>query len=180
MAEKDFQTELGRGLTAAGFYYKIVDQPVSQMVKARFTEAKPFDCWWIVKGIPVGLELKQVRGLSLNAGDRGHLRPHQEEQLLRLVDHGGLGLVVVNFQHKLPEKKAKKLGYSVVDRAFAVSIQQVVAARTELASDTLPLEWMARAGVELQCAKQDGKRFWQVDQLAAYVLELAGGRRHAA
>lgn len=180
MAEKDFQTELGRGLNAAGFYYKIADQPVSQMVKSRFTEAKPFDCWWILQGVPVGLELKQVRGLSLNAGDRGHLRPHQEEQLLRLGDHGGLGLVVVNFQHKLPEKKAKKLGFAIIDRAFAVSIQQVVTARTELATDTLPLEWMARAGVELNSAKQDGKRLWQVDRLTAYVLELAGRRPRAA
>lgn len=180
MAEKDFQTELGRGLTAAGFYYKIADQPVSQMVKSRFTEAKPFDCWWIVQGIPVGLELKQIRGLSLNAGDRGHIRPHQEEQLLRLVDHGGLGLVVVNFQHKLPEKKAKRLGVSVIDRAFAVSIQQVVTARTELASDTLPLDWMARAGVELDLAKEDGKRLWRTDSLTRYVLEVNRSRARVA
>lgn len=177
MAEKDFQTELGRGLAAAGYYYKIPDQPVSQMTRARFTEAKPFDCWWVLAGLAVALELKQVRGLSLNIGDKGQLRAHQEDNLLCVETQGGVGLVAVNFQHRLPPSRAKQLGFDLVDRAFVARIGRLVEARTELATDTIPLEWFARSGVELALTRRNGLRVWDVaplvDQLCGRAMVVA-------
>lgn len=164
MAEKDFQSEISRSCRASGLgeFYKIPDQPVSQMTRSRFTEHKPFDCWWALQGKWVPMELKQKRGLSINIGDKGELRPHQEANLLELERLGHLALVVVNFQHRFPPSKAAKLGIETIDRAFACPIGRLVEARTQLLSDSIPLDWWERWAVEMPQTRVDGARGWNV------------------
>ncbi len=151
MAEKDFQTELNRGIADAGWWaYKIPDSPASKFggVKgSRFTPVKPFDCVAVCAGVPHALELKQVRkGLSLPLSE---LRDHQEEALLAVEAQGGVGWVVCNFRVRLSATQQRKRGVEVLDLAFAARIHQVVSARVDEARTGLPLDWWEQHAIEL-------------------------------
>lgn len=171
MSEKDFQAEIGRSIkeTNIGLYHKIADVPVSQFgEKARNWSGgqKPFDCFWALPGAMfLAMELKQQRGLSLNIGEKGHLRQHQEEALTHLNGLGFPALVVVNFQHIFPAARAKKLGLTKIDRAFAVRANRLVEARSHLCSDTIPLDWWEKWAVELTPCTVGNQRGWRVETL---------------
>ncbi|MFI0608663.1 MAG: hypothetical protein ACH37Z_12350 [Anaerolineae bacterium] len=160
MAEKDFQTELMRGLALAGGHaYKIPDMPFKLAQQARFVSKKPYDCFWLYEGAFWALELKQVSsGISFAMSN---LRDHQEEALLEVERGGGNGLVVVNFRVRLSATQAKKRGTGMVDRAFAAHISQVVQARTQEARTGLPLEWWESYAYELPEVRTPAGKGWE-------------------
>lgn len=171
MAEKDFQSELNRGLADAGWWaYKIPDSPASKfggVSGSRFTPAKPFDCIAVCAGVPHALELKQVRkGLSLPLSE---LRDHQEDALLAVEAQGGAGWLVVNFRVRLSKTQQRKRGVEVLDQAFAARIGQVVSARVEEARRGLPLDWWERHAVELPRQGSGTALSWDPTPLAEAV-----------
>jgi hypothetical protein len=171
MAEKDFQSELNRGLADAGWWaYKIPDSPASKfggVSGSRFTPAKPFDCFALHAGVYHALELKQVRkGLSLPLSE---LRDHQEEALLAVEACGGAGWVVCNFRVRLSKTQQRKRGIEVLDQAFAARIGQVVSARVEEARSGLPLDWWERHAVELPRQGEGVALSWDPTPLAEAV-----------
>lgn len=168
MAEKDLQSELNRGLAAAGWWsYKIPDAPTSRfsgVQGSRFTPRKPFDCCCIVDGVFHGLELKQVSsGLSFPLSS---LQDHQEQALLDVETAGGRGWLVVNFRVRLSATQARKRGIEVVDRSFAARIGQVVSARVHEARTGLPFEWWEDNAVELPLRKVGGILSWDPTPIA--------------
>lgn len=172
MAEKDFQASIKRSIEAygRGLYFKIPDIPVSQFggrASKWAGQKKPFDCFWALEGgLFIPMELKQKRGLSLSVGDKGDIRPHQEEAGLHLNELDFAAVLVVNFQHVYPAKKAAALGIQSVDRVFAVLFSRIVEWRRALMSDSIPLETFAtRGAVELE--KRPGGT-WDVGALRAY------------
>lgn len=181
VAEKDFQTEFLRGLrTQTRNAWKIPDLPVSLMKAGRFTEKKPFDCFFThkrLKGKMVVCELKQARAGTLNVSGKSHgLQDHQEDALLTTVDQDGFGLVVVNFQFQLKGDAARRAGYADVDRAFAGQIEDVVAARVNDRTDSLKVAWWEKNGVEMPlCSVKDehGKdlRAWDPAPLIDWLWE---------
>lgn len=191
MAEKDFQSEFGRGLVAAGcHYYKIPDPPVSQMRGAgvgRFTEAKPYDCYFLAKGGPwVVCELKQVKKPSISTGsEKSDLKLHQELALTQVESLGQVALVVVHFFFEPSASLAKRIGSALVDRAFAATIGSIVTARTESAKDCLPLAWWEEHASPLHLYRQGSVRCWDcssilygVNPMAAWVGTMEGVEPH--
>jgi hypothetical protein len=168
MAEKDFQSELNRGLADAGWWaYKIPDVPHMLAKQARFNPAKPFDCFAVCAGVPHALELKQVRkGLSLPLSE---LADHQEEALLAVEACGGAGWVVCNFRVRLSKTQQRKRGIEVLDQAFAARIGQVVSARIDEARTGLPLDWWQQHAVELPRQRSGGVLSWDPTPLAEAV-----------
>ena len=169
MAEKDFQSELNRGLRATGWWsHKIADSPTSRfsgVQGSRFTHQKPFDCLALVNGVCHALELKQVRtGLSLSLTE---LRDHQEEALLAVDAAGGRGWLVTNFRVRLSATQARRRGVETIDRAFAARISQVVHARVEEARTGLPLDWWEANAVELPRQRHAGVLSWDPTPIAA-------------
>lgn len=176
MAEKDFQGEIAASIKrlGSGLYYKLPDPPVSQFgERSRKWAAagkKPFDCFWCLKnGLFIPMELKQIRGLSMNFGENGAVKPHQEEAGLHLNALGFPALLVVNFQHVYPAKKAKALGVDKVDRVFAVLFSRAVAGRQNQVGDSMPIGWFECNGVELM---QGPGRIWDVGKLWDYCQQL--------
>lgn len=165
MAEKDFQSELNRGLRAAGWWaYKIPDVPHALAKQARFNPSKPFDCFALACGRFHALELKQVRkGLSLPLSE---LRDHQEDALLAVEAQGGAGWLVVNFRVRLSKTQQRKRGIKVLDQAFAARIAQVVSARIADARTGLPLDWWERNAVELPRQGEGVALSWDPTPLA--------------
>lgn len=149
MAEKDFQTELMRGLAVVGGHaYKIPDMPYALAQQARFVAKKPYDCFWVYDGTYHALELKQVSaGLSFGLAN---LQDHQEQALLDVQAAGGKGLLVVNFRVRLSATQQKKRGVEQLDLAFAAPIDLVVKARVEEARTGLPLDWWEAHGAVLE------------------------------
>lgn len=165
MAERDFQSELSRGLSRAGWWaYKIPDVPHALAKQARFNPSKPFDCLALAGGRFHALELKQVRtGLSLSLAE---LRDHQEEALLAVESCGGVGWVVCNFRVRLSAAQQRKRGAATLDRAYAARIHQVVHARIEEARTGLPLEWWEENAVDLPRLRHAGVLSWDPTPIA--------------
>ncbi len=171
MAEKDFQTELSRGLADAGWWaYKIPDSPASKfggVRGSRFTPPKPFDCIAVHDGAPHALELKQVRS-GLRFTLKG-LQDHQEDALLAVEASGGIGWLVVNFRVRLSKTQQRKRGVEKLDLAYAARIHQVVSARVDEARTGLPLDWWQQHAVELPRQRSGGVLSWDPTPLAEAV-----------
>lgn len=159
MAEKDFQTELLRGLALAGGHaHKLADVPFKLAQQARFIPKKPYDCYWLAGGVFHALELKQVAvGLSFSLSG---LQDHQEQALIEVEEAGGRGFLAVNFRVRLSEAQRKKRGLEVLDRAFAVRIPAVVRARIDEARAGLPLEWWESHAWEFARVKTPAGMGW--------------------
>jgi penicillin-binding protein-related factor A (putative recombinase) len=171
VAEKDFQSELNRGLRSANWWvYKIPDSPASKfggVAGSRFTAAKPFDCVALADGQFHALELKQVSaGLSFPL--KG-LQDHQEDALLAVEARGGAGWLVVNFRVRLSETQKRKRGVEKLDLAYAARIHQVVSARVDEARTGLPLDWWQQHAVELPRQRSGGVLSWDPTPLAEAV-----------
>jgi hypothetical protein len=178
MAEKDFQSEIARSIraTGKGLYFKIPDSPESRFgPRDRKFQGlqKPFDCFWALPNVFVAMELKQVKGLSINIGDKGHLRPHQEEALLHLqllADQSALPiylpLVAVNFVHRFPAKQAAKTGIEMINEAYLINAKNLVNARVSLGTDTIPKAYLATHGIQLEPKRIDKQTGWDLEQLA--------------
>ena len=177
MAEKDFQAEIAASISQlnTGLYYKLPDPPVSQFgERSRKWAAagrKPFDCFWALPcGLFLPMELKQVKGLSINCGEKGKIRPHQEEAGCHLRLLGYPATLLVNFQHVYPPKKAAALGVGKVNRVFACLMSDVVEWRSsDLLTDTIPMDYFASHGLELA---RVGKG-WDVRALWSWALQQA-------
>lgn len=167
--ERDFQSELSRGLKAAGWHtFKIPDVPHKLAQQARFNPSKPYDCFALHAGVYHALELKQVSsGLSLSLSQ---IQEHQEDALLAVEAQGGVGWLVVNFRVRLSEAQKRKRGVEKVDQAFAARISQVVSARVDDARTGLPLDWWQENAIELLRQKSPaGALSWDPTPLAEAV-----------
>jgi hypothetical protein len=166
--ERDFQSELSRGLKAAGWHtFKIPDVPHKLAQQARFNPIKPYDCFALHAGVYHALELKQVRkGLSLPLSE---LRDHQEDALLAVEAQGGAGWLVCNFRVRLSAAQQRKRGVEKLDLAFAARIGQVVSARIDEARTGLPLDWWQQHAVELPRQRSGGVLSWDPTPLAEAV-----------
>jgi hypothetical protein len=166
--ERDFQSELSRGLKAAGWHtFKIPDVPHKLAQQARFNPIKPYDCFALHAGVYHALELKQVRkGLSLPLSK---LADHQEDALLAVEAQGGAGWLVCNFRVRLSAAQQRKRGVEKLDLAFAARIGQVVSARIDEARTGLPLDWWQQHAVELPRQRSGGVLSWDPTPLAEAV-----------
>jgi hypothetical protein len=166
--ERDFQSELSRGLKAAGWHtFKIPDVPHKLAQQARFNPIKPYDCFALHAGVYHALELKQVRkGLSLPLSK---LADHQEDALLAVEAQGGAGWLVCNFRVRLSAAQQRKRGVEKLDLAYASRIGQVVSARIDEARTGLPLDWWQQHAVELPRQRSGGVLSWDPTPLAEAV-----------
>lgn len=61
----------------------------------RRTGKKPFDSYFIYKGMFCAMEFKRIDGHTLNI--RNHIREHQPGCLQKVIDVGGVGVFVICF-----------------------------------------------------------------------------------
>lgn len=142
--ERDFGTEFLRGAQSVGLHaVRIPDQGPA----LRFTTVKPYDlCLASTGGLFHAVELKQTKRLSWPISG---LQPHQEAHLKDAVRVGAQAWVIINVRARLSERQAKRWGCEVVNRTFALSVEQVRKARAEDAFTGLALEWLHANAIEL-------------------------------
>lgn len=140
--EKDFQAQIMRwhDETKKGHLQRIPDMPWMQGRQSAFQFKKPYDIYWLFDSKFHALELKQEKGLSFSLS---HLADHQEEHLLKVMDEGGYGWVLINFNGPLSKTAQKKYGVTKLDKTFGVLINDVVEYRVTTGNDKLTLEWLS-------------------------------------
>jgi hypothetical protein len=90
--EQTFLTELRNGFKPiGGFWFKIPDSPTNMQI------AKPYDVYYILRGVCVGLEAKYYSSKQVPPADTvvGLLRPSQIDGLSLNYACGGVSVVVV-------------------------------------------------------------------------------------
>jgi len=87
--------------------FKIPDQPMFSGVESRFTLAKPYDLFALIKGKFFAFECKLMRTLTAFPFDR--VAEHQLESLWEVKRAGGFAYVVINYRcDSVPEKTTRK------------------------------------------------------------------------
>ena len=143
MKEREFQTELIRGLKFRGFHAV----PIPDSGAQRFDSRRCYDLGIGGSGIYYGVELK--RGTTRL--DFSVLQPHQREALQECRDAGHVPLVICIFVHDReliggrPRGRKSRKTYE----AWAVPFGTFVYAEKIADRKSAPLEWWRNMGVEL-------------------------------
>ncbi|MCB1711961.1 MAG: hypothetical protein KDH96_05645, partial [Candidatus Riesia sp.] len=146
--EKDFMAEIQRTVDYQGIthFERIPDLPWLQK-RAGFQFKKPYDCYWLRSGKFHAIELKAVRG-GLSWSFR-KLEDHQEIRLKEVVKEGGEGWIWINFRGELSAAAKKKYGVEVLNRSFAVTIDQLLDCRVLKGMEKFTVDWCIDHAVEL-------------------------------
>lgn len=148
MTEREFQTELIRGLRAHGFH----PVPIPDSGAQRFDSKRIYDLGIGGDGVYYGVELKRG-GLSLPFDA---LQPHQRAALQECRSVGHVPLVICVFVHdrkQIGDKPARKGKHTL--EAWAVSLQAFEVAERSMSRKSAPLEWWRSVGVELPAIRTD-------------------------
>lgn len=155
--EKDFGAQIMRwhDSNKLGHLQRIPDTPWAQNRQNAFQFRKPYDIYWLYKGHFHALELKQEKGMSFSLS---HIAEHQEEHLLKVIEEGGSGWMVINFNGPLSKKASEKYGLSKLNHTFAIRMDDIVEHRVVTGLDRLELDWLLKNAVIVQQVElPDGK-----------------------
>lgn len=144
MTEREFQTELIRGLRSHLFH--VVPIPDSGG-GARFGAERVYDLGVGRDGLYYGIELKRgSTSLPFNS-----LQDHQLAYLAECRRSGHTPLIICLFEHtgKLLNDREKVRRSKKTLEAWAVNYEEFWCARKELSRKSAPLSWWREHGVEL-------------------------------
>lgn len=145
MTERQFQTELIRGLRHDGFH--VVPIPDSGG-GARFGVKRCYDLGIAMHGVYYGVELKRAAGTSLSFAE---LKPHQRDGLRECKMSGHIPLVVCLFEHggELAGGRKKVRKSQKTLEAWAVTYESFLVGEKTLPRKSAPLTWWRHNGFEL-------------------------------
>ena len=129
MKEAIFQNEIRQSflhLFPDCFFNKLKDDAIFKESKTRFSPKKPFDMFVVYEGIPIAMELKQVKSPVPFA--ISYISEHQIANLKRFEKAGGISYILINYR------------YSNYNVAFATTVQTLQAIAEELDRVSVPLE----------------------------------------
>ncbi len=141
--ERGFRTILQRGATSQGFHVvKIPDNPGKFKVKAIY------DLGLVRDGVYHAIELKEMVppqwGVKMSA-----IEDHQIENLLDARAKGAFAWLITRFRLMPGPSRMAEYGNRMIREVWAVTIDQVMAARNIEQRDGLSLNWHRTHGIAL-------------------------------
>ncbi len=185
MREQNFQQEMKESidkLLDRSFYCKIPDamNPGMPGTGYRFVPPKPFDLFFIFKGIFTAVELKMKKtagGFCISQFNKkkqketgGDLRTHQEKALLRIRRAGCPAIVLVNYRFEKKDGEKTNEAF-VIDIRHFVEFKERFVVRNGPDVKSIPYKLMRLTFPTIERIKTPGGTFWDVDRMIEIISE---------